>query len=331
MTARIVDGNDPAAIEEAAAILRAGGLCAFPTETVYGLGALALDEHAVRRIFAAKGRPASHPLIVHVLDSDGAEPLCASWPPAATELTARFWPGPLTLVLPRAGIVPDVVTGGGHTVAVRAPRHPVARALLAAVGAPLAAPSANRYQQLSPTTAAHVAASLGDEVALILDGGPCSAGIESTVLDLASQPPRVLRPGAVSLSSLRTILPDLIVADATPEPDAPHPSPGLDPRHYAPRARLVVVERPALHPALHAALRTAPGRTGLVLRAPLGGDRDGSAVPTELLPDDPDGYAHGLYAALHRLDDLCSLILVESVPDGEAWLAVSDRLRRAGS
>jgi len=312
---------DAAAIAEAATILRRGGLVAFPTETVYGLGAVALDEVAVRRIFAAKGRPANHPLIVHVQSSDGIESLCARWPPAAALLAQRFWPGPLTLVLPRTAAVPAAVSGGGPTVAVRAPRHPVAQALLVAVGAPLAAPSANRYQTLSPTTAAHVAASLGDEVELILDGGACAAGIESTVVDLSDLRPRLLRPGAVSLSSLRELLPDLIVAAPAPEPDAPHASPGLDPRHYAPHAELRVLPRAQLL----ATLASATQRVGVLALGPIAA---GTAT-VEVLAADPDAYAHGLYAALHRLDSRCSLILAEAVPDGEAWLAVSDRLRRA--
>ncbi len=201
---RVVQAAEPAdpAIREAAALLRAGHVVAFPTETVYGLGANALDPAAIERIYQAKGRPAYNPLIVHVADIAGARALTTSWPEAAVRLTEEFWPGPLTIILPKAAAIPPIVTAGLPNVAVRVPSHPVALALLQAAGLPLAAPSANRSEGLSPTTAEHVRGSLGGRIPLILDGGPTSVGIESTVIDLSGPVPRVLRPGMISLDTL---------------------------------------------------------------------------------------------------------------------------------
>lgn len=309
---------DAAAIAEAAALLRAGGLVAFPTETVYGLGARALDAAALAKIFAAKGRPSTHPLIAHVLDARAAGPLSTGWDARAEELARRFWPGPLTLVVPRAPSVPPEISGGKPTLAVRAPAHPVAQALLAALGEPIAAPSANRYQTLSPTTAQHVVRSLGDAVPLVLDGGPCARGLESTVLDLTVSPPAVLRPGALPLSQLRPFVPDVVLAAAVSDEGARH-SPGQDPVHYAPRAPLTVGPRDVI---------LALAGAALVLRghgAPLRPD----AI---VLPDDAAAYGRALYATLHALDDAgVEMIAVEAPPDDDAWLAVNDRLRRAAA
>ncbi|HEX5520066.1 MAG TPA: L-threonylcarbamoyladenylate synthase, partial [Longimicrobiaceae bacterium] len=223
-----VDPSAPAAaaLARAAAVLRRGGLVAFPTETVYGLGANALDADAVRRIFAAKGRPSYNPLIAHVAGAAAARELVTAWPDAAEQLAAAFWPGPLTLVLPKRAIVPDVVTAGLDTVAVRVPAHPVAHALLAAAGLPVAAPSANRFTQLSPTTAAHVERALGDRVDLILDGGPTTVGIESTVIDLSGERPVLLRPGSIALDALERIVGPL-ERPAASAAEAPRPSPGM--------------------------------------------------------------------------------------------------------
>ena len=310
---------DAAAIAEAAARLGAGELVAFPTETVYGLGGRALDPAALGRIFAAKGRPATHPLIAHVTGAAGAAALSTAWDARAEALARRFWPGPLTLVVPRAPSVPAALSGGKPTVAVRAPAHPVAQALLAAVGEPLAAPSANRYQQLSPTTAAHVARAFGDEVALVLDGGPCAAGLESTVLDLTVSPPAVLRPGALPLGALRALVPDVMLAAGAVDDEAARRSPGQDAIHYAPRARLLVLPRAAALAAAGAAV---------VLR----GAGDPARPDAVVLPDDAAGYGARLYATLHALDDAgAAVIAVESPPDDEAWLAVADRLRRAAA
>ena len=225
------------ALRHAADVLRRGGLVAFPTETVYGLGANALNPAAVARIFAAKGRPANNPLIVHVARIEQARELAADWPDAAERLAARFWPGPLTLVVSRATIVPDIVTAGAATVALRLPAHPVARALLEAANLPIAAPSANRSNQISPTTADHVLHGLGSAVDVVLDGGPAAGGLESTVLDLSTDPPRLLRPGFVRPSQIEQVIgridcPEISIHD----PTTALPSPGTQPRHYAPRA-----------------------------------------------------------------------------------------------
>jgi L-threonylcarbamoyladenylate synthase len=305
-------------LERAGEALRRGELVAFPTETVYGQGANALDDEAVARIFAAKGRPSFNPLIVHVLDGAAAQELVTQWPDAAQKLTARFWPGPLSLVVPRRAIVPPRVCAGLDTVAVRAPAHPVARALLKAAGVPLAAPSANRFTELSPTRAAHVEAALGDRVSMILDGGACEVGIESTVLDLSGKAPVLLRPGTISKTELEAIIGS--IADAsTPSTDAPRASPGMVARHYAPRARLHLFT-----PGEPVEKR---GRTGAILRdTPRAAEFDESIV----LPRDAIGYARGLYDALHSLDAAgCDEVWIENVPDGEEWRGVRDRLARA--
>ncbi len=227
----------PDLIARAAAVLRSGGLVAFPTETVYGLGALALDAAAVRRIFAAKGRPANNPLIVHIADPKDASQVAAEWPDAAERLARRFWPGPLTLVVPRTAGVPDATTAGGPTVAVRVPAHPVALALLRAVGAPVAAPSANRSAELSPTLAEHVLRGLTGRIDLVLDGGPTAGGIESTVLDMTTAPPRLLRPGLIGPAELEAVIGPVGRTGATQAGSA-LPSPGMLPRHYSPRTPL---------------------------------------------------------------------------------------------
>ncbi|MCA1664868.1 MAG: threonylcarbamoyl-AMP synthase [Myxococcales bacterium] len=303
----------------AAAALRAGEVVAFPTETVYGLGALALDRAALGRIFAMKGRPATHPLIAHVRDAAQAATLTTAWDARASALAARFWPGPLTLVLPRAPSVPPELSGGKPTVAMRAPAHPIAQELLSRVGQPLAAPSANRYQSLSPTTAAHVAGAFADEELLIVDGGPCAAGLESTVLDLTTSPPAVLRPGPLSLAELRALVPDVVLGAAVVADEAARHSPGQDAIHYAPRARLLLCDR---------TIALARRDAALVLR----GRGDAARPDAVVLPDDAAGYGRALYAALHALDDAGAIVIaVESPPDDEAWLAVADRLRRAAA
>jgi L-threonylcarbamoyladenylate synthase len=323
METRLLSATSPRDLDEAAALLRRGGLVAFPTETVYGLGALALEPLAVRAIYAAKGRPLGNPLIVHVLGEDDARPLLARWPIEARQLVARFWPGPLTLVLPRTSIVPDEVTAGGETVGVRAPSHPVARALLERVGAPLAAPSANSAQHVSPTSAAHVLRDLNGRIDAVLDGGRCSVGIESTVLALDGPVPRLLRAGAISRAQLEEMLGPI---DEGPRPGAQvAQSPGQQHRHYAPAA-VVRLAAPAELAALAARL---PGRIGVLLR----GDTPApSAAAVARLPAEPAGYARELYAALRELEDSeCDTILVEQVPAGGEWDAIRDRLTRAAA
>jgi L-threonylcarbamoyladenylate synthase len=324
---------DATGIGEAARALRQGKLVAFPTETVYGLGARAFDETAIERVFRAKGRPAHHPLIAHVTGEGEARALASSWPRAASLLAEAFWPGPVTVVVDRAPGVPASLAGGGGSIAIRAPAHPVALALLAALGEPIAAPSANRYQSLSPTTAAHVVKQLGDAVDLVLDGGACDAGIESTVVDVRGPSPRVLRPGALGLAELRRVLPG-IGLDTTAESagtGAARASPGMDARHYTPRAPLHVAEswEGACRMAQElASRRPGAGPIGLVVYG--AAPAPTAAVVHRVLSDDPALYARRLYDTLHGLDDAgVAAIVVQRVPPGEGWWAVADRLRRA--
>jgi L-threonylcarbamoyladenylate synthase len=306
-----------AVITRAAALLRAGELVAFPTETVYGLGANALDSRAVARIYLAKGRPSHNPLIVHVADAAAARHLVLDWPVAAEELSAKFWPGPLTLVLPKQPAVPDLVTARLGTVAVRVPRHPVALALLQASGIPIAAPSANRSERISPTTAAHVRSSLGGRIPLVLDGGATDIGIESTVVDLSGTAPRLLRPGMITAAEIEAVLGIRLERAETGPGDRARSSPGQLERHYAPRAPVRLFERGRpLAEAGAGAIVFTPGASGQAREIQL--------------PDDPTGYAHGLYAALHTLDSAAvSEILIEAPPAGAPWDAIRDRLLRA--
>lgn len=322
MTILVVDPAqpDPATIERAAARIRAGELVAFPTETVYGLGAAALDARAVAKVFAAKGRPSYNPLIVHVASIEAARALVTRWPAHAAALTDAFWPGPLTLVLPKRALVPDLVTAGLDSVAVRMPAHRVAQALLEAAGVPIAAPSANRYQAISPTTAAHVARSLGPDVALILDAGPTQVGIESTVVDLCAEQPALLRLGGLPSFEIEAITGPLARAQA-PAAGQARASPGLVGRHYAPRARLDVLAPSALAAALD-----GPRPLGMISS----GDAPAGVDHHLCLPAEPGEYARLLYAALHTLDELdCARIIVEAVPDEPGWAAIRDRLARA--
>lgn len=322
-----VAGVDDAAISEAAAILASGGLVAFPTETVYGLGADGLNPEAVARIYAAKGRPATNPVILHVADADGAKALVSRWPAEAQALVERFWPGPLTLVLRASAAVPFIVRAGGPSVALRCPAHPVALALIRAVGKPLAAPSANRSQHLSPTRADHVASSLGDAVTLILDGGPTEAGLESTILDLSGERPRILRPGPISPAELVAILGPVELWEGAVQRGEIQAAPGMSERHYAPRARLELV---APGSGLGAGLSALSGRVAYVGLGSLPDLPEG--VHGVLLPLDAEIVGNRLYALLHDLDDAgFERILVERPPAGEAWLAVLDRLRRASA
>jgi L-threonylcarbamoyladenylate synthase len=324
----------PETLRDAAARLRAGELVAFPTETVYGLGAHALDADAVARIFAAKGRPAWNPVIVHVADADAARPLVAEWPARAQRLADACWPGPLTLVLRKHPVVPDVVTAGTDTVAVRVPAHPVALALLREAGVPVAAPSANRFTELSPTTAAHVAAGLGDRVAIVLDGGPCDVGIESTVLDLTGPVPTVLRTGVLDADTLAGILgePVAVAARRVVDDDEARASPGMVARHYAPRATVWLVDEAGQREAdgaVHALrARTPDVRIGALAIGD--GWAPADATHVRRLPGDPEGYARALYAALHELDAVgCAVVVVGEPPATGRWAGVHDRLTRA--
>lgn len=318
------DAPDPEAVARAAAVLRGGGLVAFPTETVYGLGAAALDPRAVARIFEAKGRPGYNPLIVHLPDPAAAPALSAEWSEAAERLARAFWPGPLTLVVPRAAGIPDVVTAGLPSVALRVPAHPVAHALLVAAGIPVAAPSANRSTEVSPTTARHVEKSLGGRVDLILDGGPTPVGIESTVVSLTGEVPTVLRPGTISTDELRAVVGEVETVSGAPAGRAARPSPGMLDRHYAPRARVVLT--PSYDELPGSALPA--GERVAVLR--LHGPPYVPGAEVVRMPTDAAGYASRLYAVFHDLDAAgYSTIVVEEPPDTPAWDGVRDRLRRA--
>ena len=319
---------DPELIARAAAVLRRGGLVAFPTETVYGVGAHALDAAAVRRIYMAKGRPAYNPLIVHVADLDAARALAAEWPTLATRLAEAFWPGPLTLVVRKRTDVPDEVTAGLDSVALRVPAHTVALALLRAAAIPLAAPSANRSAQLSPTTARHVERALGGRIDVILDGGPATVGIESTVVDVRAGRAVILRPGVLGAKHLEPLAGPLAIAEATADDARARPAPGMLDRHYAPRARVVLFEaRETSAIAAHVRQLLARGeRVGGLLFSDLG------VVARELvlMPYDAADYARALFEVLHALDDAgCHVIVVERVPDDPEWAGVRDRLERA--
>jgi L-threonylcarbamoyladenylate synthase len=320
---------EPEVVARAARVIRDGGLVAIPTETVYGLAANALDAGAVRRIFASKGRPAFNPVIVHIADAADLPHVARDIPPVAGELAARFWPGPLTLVLRRQPAVPDVVTAGLDTVGVRVPSHPVMRAVIRAAGVPLAAPSANLFTRVSPTTAAHVAAQLGDRLDLILDAGPTMVGIESTVVDLTSTPPRLLRPGGVPRDVLEKLLGPLGRPPAGDGTDA-RPSPGMIARHYAPHTTLRLFPARSRERVLTSAAELSGGgqRVAVVL---IGGVE--AVLPfVRRMPADPERYARDLYAMLHGLEDeACEVAFIEEPPDAPAWDAVRDRLKRAAT
>lgn len=319
---------DPGAIARAAELLRAGGLVAFPTETVYGLGANALDERAVAGIFAAKGRPPNNPLIVHVAGVDSARPLVREWPDTARRLAERYWPGPLTMVLRGAGVVAEAVTAGGPTVALRVPAHPVAMALLREVGLPLAAPSANRSSQVSPTTAEHVLRGFDGRIDLILDAGPTTGGIESTVLDLTHAPARLLRPGLVPPGKIEEVIGPIDQVSPSPRSGGALASPGLLDRHYAPAATLECVDDPSW-PHVHWLLQKG-FRVGWLTFWGEGLGKEGLIVLR--MPRRSDEYGAQMYAALHQLDALgVTRIVADWPPDTEEWLAVRDRLRRASS
>ncbi len=315
---------EPARIEEAVSLLNAGELVAFPTETVYGLGADASNPAAVARVFAAKGRPTGHPLIVHFSNFDAARAFASDVPESAVRLAEAFWPGPLTIVLPKSARVPASVTGGQSTVALRAPAHPVARALLAAFGRGIAAPSANRYGRISPTRAADVREELAGRVALVLDGGDCEVGLESTIVSCLGGRVTLLRPGSVSRSQIADVV------GAVDEPDASSPrTPGRERAHYAPGTPLAIADVSELPKEIETAL-AAGGRIAVLARsaAPLVSDR----VLWRAMPEAPAPYARALYAALRGLDAVgADRILVEAVPAGEAWAAVADRLARAAA
>ena len=327
------DHPDRLVIEQAAEVLSRGGLVVIPTETVYGLAANALQAEAVQRIFTAKGRPSQNPVIVHVVDEMAAQSLVRAWPERATRLCQAFWPGPLTIVLPRSELIPDIVTASGSTVALRSPAHPVARALLMACPFPLAAPSANRSSSISPTKAEHVLKDLNGLVELILDAGPCAHGLESTVVDLAKEPPCILRPGPIGPEELLRVITDVrweIRPHAATEKDASIRSPGQLSRHYAPKTELHLL--PADQPfwkTIHQACE-AGQRVGLLY---WGIDEPLPSQPNliiDRMPASAKEYGKVMYDRLHAMDAHgLNVLFVLVPPKSEEWLAIRDRLTRA--
>ena len=312
-------------IDVAVDALRDGDLVAFPTETVYGLGADAQNPDAVRKVYEVKGRPATHPLIVHIDHPRQLERWALSVPPAAQALADRFWPGPLTLVLRRAPAVDLAITGGQDTVAVRVPAHPVAQQLLRAFGGGIAAPSANRYGHVSPTRADHVRDEFGDAVRVILDGGDCKIGLESTIVSCVDPVPRLLRPGFITLSQLRSVVPDVAAGGDSPLPRAP----GSDAKHYAPATPLSIVNSRTLEEVVAQLTAEHEKVAVLAMRPPRLANRYMTWINAGRRAD---LYARELYVNLRTLDKSgAKEILVEEVPAGEPWDAVRDRLRRAAS
>lgn len=317
-------------VTAAATILRQGGLVAFPTETVYGLGADATNPTAVSGIFEAKQRPTFDPLIVHVADRAAADPLVTTFPPAAAALADRFWPGPLTLVLPKRPLIPDLVTSGLTGVGVRVPGHPMARALLARAGCPVAAPSANRFARISPTTAAHVTEELDGRIDLILDGGPCGLGVESTVLSFLSDPPELLRPGGCPLEDIEAVIgPVTRISPASRDPaasddSAARPAPGMLDRHYAPRTPLRVIP----HDDVATPLRHR--RCGLLTEGTRSAEPGFALVESLSDTGDLRAAAAGFFEALRRLDSAgLDLIVAHRFPETGLGRALNDRLSRA--
>ena len=295
-------------LNDAAERIRRGELVAFPTETVYGLGANALDVAAVQKIFELKGRPQTSPLIVHVSSLEMARRYVTEWPAQAEALARQYWPGPLTLVLPKSPEIPDIVTAGLSTVGIRVPAHEIALQLIEAAGVPIAAPSANRFTGLSPTTAEHVRAAFGDAVP-VLDGGATRVGIESTVVSLAAGKIKLLRPGMISFAQIEY---------ATAAAGAAHPAPGMHARHYSPRTHLILVGGP----------EDLPGRDG----AYLWWKRSGIVSRSIRMPSDAPRYAARLYSALHEVDrERWPWIAVEAPPASPEWSGIWDRLRRAAA
>ena len=311
--------------ERAVKVLQQGGLVAIPTETVYGLAADASNELAVRRIFAAKGRPATHPLIVHVPSAGAAHDWAEVVPQRAATLMQTFWPGPLTLVLQRSRKALDVVTAGQDTVALRVPNHPLTLRLLREFGGGLAAPSANRHGQVSPTTADHVRADLGEAVDMVLDGGPCALGIESTIVDARSDRLEILRPGGVPKEAL-----EAAVGDHIPVRDASQVRvPGSLASHYAPRAGVVVVERDELRNRAEDEAHSAPGWVAVVSPSPSDAPRGTLHLS---IPADPAGFARDLYAVLRAADEQGVALIVIAPPEpGGLGLAIRDRLKKASA
>jgi L-threonylcarbamoyladenylate synthase len=330
------------AVRRAAAALRAGEVVALPTETVYGLAAKARDAQAVASVYEIKGRPAHNPIIVHVASVEMAKRCVRNWPGSATKLAKAFWPGPLTLVLPKSDEIPEIVTAGGTTVGVRWPGHPFMQAVIRECDFPLAAPSANLSNRLSPTNAGHVLKQLGGKLRLIVDGGQSQVGIESTVLDLTASPPRVLRPGMIHIESLAAVVGRVQSSEPRSQghesgiasPGSALRSPGLLARHYAPKARLVMRawrDDAGLEEQIRRAeSKVARSKVHVIAHTSIPAGKGFGRV--SVIPHDAEAFARAIYAELHRCDEAgAELIVVETPPDEPAWAAVADRLRRAAS
>jgi L-threonylcarbamoyladenylate synthase len=321
-----------AAVKQAAELLRAGEVVALPTETVYGLAANALDENAVAKIFQIKGRPAHNPIIVHVAGNEMVQVCVTKWPEQAEKFSKAFWPGPLTLVLPCAEKIPNNVTAGGATVGIRWPSHPFIQAVIRECGFPLAAPSANLSNQISPTNAEHVRAQLGGKILLIVDGGQSQVGIESTVLDLTVSPPRVLRPGMIHAESLAAVAGEGRRQKAEGRTGENLRSPGLLKKHYSPKAKLLVLNWRD-DAELKFKIQNSKFKTGNCFivahtRIPAGEN----FADVSVMPHDAEAFARALYAELHRCDAAgAELIVVEAPPEASEWSGIADRLRRAAA
>ena len=322
------------AVARAVELLRAGEVVALPTETVYGLAGNALDPSAVARIFEIKGRPSENPIIVHVSSAAMAQRCVSEWQEVASRLAQAFWPGPLTLVLPRSELIPNIVTAGGSTVGIRWPSHPFIQAVIRECDFPLAAPSANPSSEISPTGAEHVRRTLGAQIPLIVDGGPSQVGIESTVLDLTVTPPRELRPGIIHPESLLAVTGELAIDDpasSRSETSSPLRSPGLLRKHYSPKAKVLLWswQNDAELQQKLAMLREDPRRIHIISHThiPL------KPLPhVTVIPHDAEAFARAIYAELHRCDEQgAAVIIIEEVPQTAAWHGIADRLHRAAS
>ena len=337
MTAEVLSTHTPElfqkAVLRAAELLRAGEVVALPTETVYGLAASALDEKAVAKIFQIKGRPANNPIIVHVASNEMAKRCVTNWPPLADKLARAFWPGPLTLVLPRAKKIPDIVAAGGATVGVRWPAHPFIQAVIRECGFPLAAPSANLSSRVSPTNLEHVRQQLGGKIPLIVDGGQSQVGIESTVLDLSVTPPQILRPGMIHAESLVAVCGELQSSESKVRSLNPTlRSPGLLAKHYSPKARLVVL---SWHDEAELELKIKNSKLKIHDCHIIAHTKIPSAenfARVSVIPHDAEAFARAIYAELHRCDEAgAAAIVVEAPPDLPEWAGIADRLRRAAA
>lgn len=332
-SAEILPTHTPAlfadAVKRAAELLRKGEVVALPTETVYGLAANAFEANAVAKIYEIKGRPAHNPIIVHVADLNLAKQCASNWPEIADQLAAAFWPGPLTLILPRSENIPDNVIAGGSTVGIRWPSHPFVQAVIHECGFPLAAPSANPSNCVSPTNAEHVQKQLGGKLQLIVDGGQSQVGIESTVLDLTVSPPRILRPGMIDEDAIAAVIGN-ISSGATPNVSGALRSPGMLQKHYSPKARLKILNWRDDADLRSQLKSVAEKRTHIIAHTHIPSGEDWARV--SVIPYDAEAFARAIYAELHQCDEAgAELIVVEAPPETSEWRAIADRLHRAAA